>query len=73
MIVTVLTPTFNRGGESLNNLYQSLQKQTVKDFEWLLVDDGSIDDTKNIAEEMRKKPNFRCGTYTKKTVASTRH
>lgn len=32
MIVTVLTPTFNRGG-SLNKLYQSLQKQTIKDFE----------------------------------------
>ena len=29
MIVTVLTPTFNRGG-SLNNLYQSLQKQTIR-------------------------------------------
>lgn len=37
MTITVLTPTFNRGG--LNNLYESLQKQTVKDFEWLLVDD----------------------------------
>ena len=58
MIVTVLTPTFNRGGGSLNNLYQSLQKQTIKDFEWLLVDDGSTDDTKNIAEEMRKKAEF---------------
>lgn len=57
MIVTVLTPTFNRGG-SLNNLYQSLQKQTIKEFEWLLVDDGSTDDTKNIAEEMRKKAEF---------------
>lgn len=57
MIVTVLTPTFNRGG-SLNNLYQSLQKQTIKDFEWLLVDDGSTDDTKNIAEEMREKAEF---------------
>ena len=58
MTITVLTPTFNRGGGSLNNLYQSLQKQTIKDFEWLLVDDGSTDDTKNIAEEMRKKAEF---------------
>lgn len=56
MIVTVLPPTFNGG--SLNNLYQSLQKQTIKDFEWLLVDDGSTDDTKSIAEEMRKKAEF---------------
>lgn len=57
MIVTVLTPAFNRGG-SLNNLYWSLQKQTSKDFEWLLVDDGSTDDTKNIAEEMKRKAEF---------------
>jgi len=50
--VTVLTPTFNRG-KDLHNLFQSLQKQTIKDFEWLLVDDGSTDDTKKIAEEMQ--------------------
>ena len=57
MIVTVLTPTFNRES-SLNNLYQSLQKQTIKDFEWLLVDDGSTDDTKYVASEMQKKTTF---------------
>ena len=57
MIVTVLTPTFNRGG-ILNGLFQSLQKQTKKDFEWLLVDDGSIDNTKNVVEEMEKIAEF---------------
>lgn len=44
MTVTVLTPTFNRG--VLRSLWDSLQKQTVKDFEWLVVDDGSTDGTK---------------------------
>lgn len=43
MMITVLTPTFNRGG--LQSLWDSLQKQTVKDFEWLVVDDGSTDGT----------------------------
>ena len=72
MIVTVLTPTFNRGG-LLNNLYQSLQKQTTKDFEWLLVDDGSTDDTKNIAEEMKKKAKFPMQYIYKKMVENTPH
>lgn len=40
MMITVLTPTFNREGV-LRSLWDSLQKQTVKDFEWLVVDDGS--------------------------------
>lgn len=57
MIVTILTPTFNRGGV-LNDLYLSLQKQTTKDFVWFLIDDGSTDGTKNIAEEMKEKANF---------------
>jgi len=45
MKFTVFTPTFNRK-ELLEKLYKSLQKQTFKDFEWLIVDDGSTDGTK---------------------------
>ena len=40
MKFTIFTPTFNRK-ELLEKLYKSLQKQTYKDFEWLIVDDGS--------------------------------
>ena len=57
MTVTVLTPTFNRE-KSLSGLYRSLQEQTLKDFEWLLVDDGSTDDTKSAVEEMKKAAAF---------------
>lgn len=57
MIITILTPTYNRGGV-LNELFQSLQKQTTKEFEWLLVDDGSRDNTKNIVEEMKQNVDF---------------
>ena len=42
--LTVLTPTYNRK-DRLPALYESLMKQTVKDFQWLIVDDGSTDDT----------------------------
>lgn len=57
MMITVLTPTFNRGGE-LQSLWDSLQKQTVKEFEWLVVDDGSIDGTKNLITKLQEKSDF---------------
>ena len=47
--VTIFTPTYNRG-YILHNLYQSLQRQTSKEFEWLIIDDGSIDDTESIVQ-----------------------
>ena len=50
MTVTVLTPTFNRG-RVLEKLYESLKKQTCKDFEWIIVDDGSSDNTQDIVEK----------------------
>ena len=56
MMITVLTPTFNRGG--LQSLWNSLQKQTVKDFEWLVVDDGSTDGTKNLITQLQEKSDF---------------
>ena len=42
--ITVFTPTYNRA-YILENLYRSLQRQSFRDFEWLVVDDGSGDDT----------------------------
>lgn len=44
--ITVFTPTYNRA-KYLGRLYESLIKQTYKDFEWLVVDDGSTDDTES--------------------------
>ncbi len=48
--VTIITPTYNRAGH-LNKLYRSLQRQTVRDFEWLIVDDGSTDQTKQTVQD----------------------
>lgn len=42
--ITVFTPTYNRAG-LLKRCYQSLTGQTVRDFVWLIVDDGSTDET----------------------------
>lgn len=49
MELAILTPTFNRG--VLQNLYESLKKQTCKEFEWVIVDDGSSDNTQDIVEK----------------------
>lgn len=43
--ITVFTPTFNRA-YCLYQLYESLLRQTCKDFIWMVIDDGSTDDTK---------------------------
>lgn len=47
---TVFTPTYNRA-YILPNLYKSLCSQKCKDFEWLIVDDGSEDDTQSVIQE----------------------
>lgn len=46
-LITVFTPAYNRGS-LLPRLYESLCRQTVHDFEWLIVDDGSTDDTQKV-------------------------
>lgn len=46
-IITVYTPTFNRG-YCLHQLYESLLRQTNVNFEWLVVDDGSSDNTESL-------------------------
>lgn len=43
--ITVFTPTYNRA-YCLHQLYESLVRQTSPDFIWMIIDDGSTDDTK---------------------------
>jgi len=46
-LFTIFTPTYNRA-YTLPQLYKSLINQTLKDFVWLIIDDGSTDDTEQI-------------------------
>lgn len=46
-LITIVTPTYNRK-DLLPRLYDSLCHQTSKNFEWLVVDDGSTDDTEEL-------------------------
>lgn len=46
--LTIFTPTYNRV-HTLERLYESLKRQTSHDFKWLIIDDGSIDGTMDLA------------------------
>ena len=52
-MITIFTPTYNRGN-LLNRVYESLKAQTNKDFEWLIVDDGSKQETLDILKDLEK-------------------
>ena len=48
--LTIFTPTYNRA-HTIGRTYQSLCRQSSKEFEWLVVDDGSTDNTAAMVEE----------------------
>ena len=54
MYFTVCIPTYNRQ-EKLKLTLQSLERQSYRDFEVIVIDDGSIDNTKNFVLEYLKK------------------
>lgn len=52
--ITVFTPTYNRA-LFLKKVYDSLVRQTVQNFEWVVVDDGSKDNTKEVVENFQRE------------------
>lgn len=46
-ILTIFTPAYNRA-HTIGRTYESLCRQSCKDFEWLVIDDGSTDNTKDL-------------------------
>lgn len=51
--LTVFTPAYNRA-DLLPRCYESMQRQTCKDFVWMIVDDGSTDNTKDLVNKWQK-------------------
>ena len=51
---TVFTPSYNRA-RTLNRVWDSLKAQTFRDFEWLVVDDGSTDNTREVVEAYERQ------------------
>ena len=57
-LITFFTPTYNRA-HILHRCYESLCTQPDYDFKWLIVDDGSADGTRQLAEEwIRQEKRF---------------
>lgn len=52
--IVILTPTYNRAS-TLPKLYESLKMQKNKKFDWVIVDDGSIDNTKDVIDMFIKE------------------
>lgn len=57
-MLTVFTPTYNRA-HTLERTYQSLCRQTCQDFEWLIIDDGSTDNTAELVDKWKQEANFK--------------
>jgi glycosyltransferase involved in cell wall biosynthesis len=55
--ISVLTTAYQRG-ETLPRLYQSLAGQTLREFEWVVVDDGSTDGTGDLVRGFRDRAGF---------------
>lgn len=55
-LLTVFTPAYNRA-HTLSRTYESLCLQDCKDFIWLIVDDGSTDETAKLVQDWQKREN----------------
>ena len=56
--LTVFTPAYNRA-HTLQRTYESLCRQECKDFLWLIIDDGSTDQTSELVQSWQKKEKMR--------------
>jgi glycosyltransferase involved in cell wall biosynthesis len=55
--VSVCTPTYNRA-HTLDVVFESLSAQTSRDFEWLIIDDGSTDGTEEVVRAFQTAASF---------------
>lgn len=56
-MITIFTPTYNRAYK-LKSLFDSLVRQTIYDFEWVIVDDGSTDSTHELVKSFNTNNMF---------------
>lgn len=56
ILLTVFTPAYNRA-HTLPRTYQSLLNQDCKGFIWLIIDDGSTDETAELVKKWKQQDN----------------
>ena len=73
MKISILTATYNRE-KLLPKLYDSIVEnyKTFKDIEWIIMDDGSVDDTKKIVDKWIKKESFKIDYHYQKNSGKMR-
>lgn len=64
-LITIITPTYNRLKE-ITELYDSLCNQSNKNFVWIVIDDGSEDNTHTFFDKIIKSSNIKIEYYYKK-------
>lgn len=71
-MISIITPTYNRA-HLLTRLFKSLERQTCKDFEWIVIDDGSTDNTKLLVNSILYsiEGGVKSGISIKRTVVNT--
>lgn len=70
-MITIFTATYNRG-YVIERLYQSLRRQSCKEFEWIVIDDGSTDNTESLFQKwLREEKTF--SIRYKKTMNGGKH
>ncbi|MBA8197412.1 glycosyltransferase family 2 protein [Citrobacter freundii] len=57
MPISIVTPVYNRAS-LIGNLFQSLLKQDIFEFEWIVIDDGSTDNIKDVMHEFQSSSPF---------------
>ena len=57
MLFTVCTPTYNRA-HTLSRVFESLKAQSLTDFEWIIIDDGSSDNTADLVQSWMSQSPF---------------
>lgn len=57
ILLSIITPSYNREG-CLHKVFSSLASQTLQSFEWIVVDDGSTDETKQAISFFQEKKLF---------------
>lgn len=62
MFLSIITPTYNRG-YTLGRLYKSLLSQSDHDFEWIVVNDGSTDNTEKLIQEFQSQDKIKIRYY----------
>lgn len=61
-LISFFTPTYNRA-HTLHRVYEALNKQTFRDFEWIIIDDGSTDNTKEVVDSFIETSDFNIRYY----------